>query len=77
MLSNKEIELYDNNMHKYKHTCKHCGHKKIIPKFVDKQICNWCGHYVYRNDEIERREIEKKKRSFFKRNLLNAIEKRG
>lgn len=40
MLNNKEIELYDNNIDKYKHTCKHCGRKKIIPEFVDKQICN-------------------------------------
>lgn len=34
-------------------TCKHCGHTKAIPSFVDKVICSWCKHYIFRNDEIE------------------------
>ena len=32
--------------------CK-CGHSLIIPVFVDKQICSWCGHLVYRNKKLE------------------------
>ena len=44
---------------KVKIRCK-CGHRVIIPVWVDKQICDWCGNYVYRNKKLEFKEKLKK-----------------
>lgn len=46
---------------KVKIQCKHCGRKAIIPVWVDKQLCTWCGHYIYRNKKLEFLETMKKK----------------
>lgn len=35
--------------------CK-CGHSIIMPKYLDKRLCDWCGHWVYRTKEIEFKE---------------------
>ena len=48
---------------KLKVTCK-CGHRVLIPKFLKKRICNWCGHWVYKNRKEE-----------FKDRLLREIRK--
>lgn len=48
---------------KVKYKCS-CGHKVIIPAWVDKQICSWCNNYVYKNkqDEFKDRVKEKLRR---------------
>lgn len=51
----KTSEEYD----KVKITCK-CGHRVIIPHWVKKQICDWCGNYVYRDKKLEFQEKLKK-----------------
>lgn len=33
--------------------CKNCGHPQVIPVFVSKSICTWCGFYIYRNKKTE------------------------
>lgn len=43
--------------------CK-CGHKSVMPVWVDKRICWWCGYTLYRNAQCEfkdklRKEIRK------------------
>lgn len=51
----KDEEWYQKTMSeldKVKFRCK-CGHKVVIPAWVDRQICDWCGNYVYKNKEIE------------------------
>lgn len=45
---------------KVKIPCKHCGHKSVIPVWVDRVVCSWCGYYVYRNKQMEFREEVKK-----------------
>lgn len=40
-------------MSKHRKKCKHCGHSSVIPVYVDKKVCSWCGNYVFRTDEIE------------------------
>lgn len=30
-----------------------CGHKNVIPVWVDRNVCSWCGKYVYRNKRLE------------------------
>lgn len=37
---------------KLKVKCK-CGHSVIMPKWVDKQICDWCGNYVFKDKKTE------------------------
>lgn len=60
MLTEKEIIKLSDEYNKLKIKCKHCGHKLVIPVWVDKQICSWCGNYVYRNKQMEFREEVKK-----------------
>ena len=45
---NRQTDMYD----KAKFRCK-CGHRVIIPKWVEKQICDWCGNYVFRDKKKE------------------------
>ena len=52
MLSAKELSNMTNEYDKVKYTCK-CGHKVVIPKWVDKQICRWCGKYVFKSKKDE------------------------
>lgn len=37
---------------KVKYICK-CGHRVVIPKWVDKQLCDWCGRYVFKDKKSE------------------------
>lgn len=49
------IEEYDRMQEEYdkvKYKCK-CGHKVVIPNWVDKQVCGWCGKYVFKNEKDE------------------------
>ena len=32
--------------------CK-CGHSVVINKGVEKVLCSWCNHYVFRNKKDE------------------------
>lgn len=48
----KEYKRKTEEYAKVKYECK-CGHRVIIPQWVDKQICHWCGHYVYKNKKDE------------------------
>lgn len=37
---------------KVKQICK-CGHSVIVPSYVKKVKCNWCGCYVFKNKQDE------------------------
>lgn len=52
ILSDEEYERLSREYAKVKYKCN-CGHKVIIPAWVDKQLCNWCGNYVYKNKKDE------------------------
>ena len=57
-MNNSFIETpkkYSAAINKIKIQCK-CGRKVVVPVFVDKQLCSWCGHYVYRNKCLEFKE---------------------
>ena len=50
-------------MSKLKCLCTNCGHKEIIPVFVDKKICSYCGNVVQNNSLLHfkykmRKEIQ-------------------
>lgn len=56
----KEFALRSDELDKVKIMCK-CGHKTIVPVWLDKQICGWCGYYVYRNKQTEFKDKLKQK----------------
>ena len=61
--ADKKFQRQSDNIQAVQYQCK-CGHKVIIPKWVDKQICGWCGTYVFKNkkDEFEYRMKERLKK---------------
>ena len=61
ILTIKEFKRMTDEYEKVKYICK-CGHRVVIPKWVDKQLCDWCGRYVFKD-----------KRSEFKYRIKEAI----
>lgn len=53
ILSIKEYERMTDEYEKVKYQCKKCGHKSVIPHWIDKTVCSWCGNYVFKNDKDE------------------------
>ena len=53
MTTYKDIEKIHDERIKNKVLCK-CGcRSNTMPSHVDRVLCNWCNHYVYRTPEIE------------------------
>ena len=63
ILNDEEYERLSREYEKVRYKCK-CGHSVIIPAWVDKQLCNWCGNYVYKDkkDEFKNKLKEMSKR---------------
>ena len=51
--TNKQYQRMSNEYEKVKIKCPHCGRKLVIPVWVDKQLCSWCNHYVFRDKQKE------------------------
>lgn len=47
----EEDTRYFKEVDKLKVKCKRCGHTQTI--FGNKDICNSCGYYIYRNKKLE------------------------
>ena len=60
LLNNEEWRRMSQEYDKVKYQCK-CGHKVIIPNRIDKNVCDWCGNYVFKDkkDEFKYRVKEK------------------
>lgn len=58
----KSMQKIETERGKNKRWCKHCGHSIIFPKTskLDKMICTYCGHYIFKNDKIEFETLLKK-----------------
>jgi len=52
ILTIKEFKKMTDEYDKVKYKCK-CGHRVVIPKWVDKQLCDWCGSYVFKDKKRE------------------------
>jgi len=52
ILTIKEFKKMTDEYEKVKYICK-CGHRVVIPKWVDKQLCDWCGRYVFKDKKRE------------------------
>lgn len=48
----EEPVIYSSQIKKIQHKCK-CGHTVTIPEFVEKQLCGFCGNYVFKNKKDE------------------------
>lgn len=44
----KKMEKLEDEYSKLKVKCK-CGHIIVMPVYIDKLICNWCGRVVQNN----------------------------
>ena len=53
LLTDKEYSRISNEYDKVKFKCKHCGHKMVMPVWVPKRPCTWCGYNVYRDEKLE------------------------
>lgn len=51
--NDKEWNHMADEYDKVRHYCKKCGHSIIIPHWVEKTLCDWCGNYVFKNDKDE------------------------
>lgn len=62
LYSKKEWKRMTDEYDKVKYKCS-CGHKVIIPQWVDKSVCDWCGKFVFKDkkQEFEYRLREKLK----------------
>lgn len=54
-MKNDDIQKIMEAQQKLKVTCS-CGHRVLIPKFLKKAICDWCGHWVYKDKKDEFKE---------------------
>ena len=48
----KEYRRMTEEYDKVLYRCK-CGHRVVIPYWVEKQVCDWCGRYVFKTKEDE------------------------
>lgn len=53
VLTIKEFDRMTAEYDKVKYRCKNCGRRAIIPYNVEKQICKYCRHYVFKSDQEE------------------------
>ena len=52
VLSINKFNKLNEELDKVKYKCK-CGHRVVIPYFMDKNICSWCHRYVFKSKEDE------------------------
>lgn len=53
LLTKEEYQRMTEEYDKVKYTCKRCGHRVVIGNSRTKSICDWCGHYVFKNEKDE------------------------
>ena len=63
MATNEEIKKYSEILSKNSIKCK-CGHSIAMNPELNKQICTWCGNYIFRTpkDEFQYRLIQNLKK---------------
>lgn len=52
-LTIKQHKRMTDELDKVKYTCKYCGRRVVITSKQSKNLCDWCGRYVYRNEKEE------------------------
>jgi len=60
LLTDKEYSRMIDELDKVKYMCK-CGHRVLIPARKNKEVCTWCGKYVFKNKQDEFRFRVKEK----------------
>lgn len=49
----KEFQRSSEYYQKIKYECKNCKHKVVIPKWKDKNLCDYCGTLVFKDKKSE------------------------
>lgn len=52
ILSDQELNRMEAELSKVKYTCK-CGRRVVIPYNKEKEVCSWCGNYVFKSKQEE------------------------
>ena len=52
MITIPEMQKFQDALNEHTYTCS-CGHRVVIMPYVDKVLCNWCKHYVFKNKSDE------------------------
>ena len=60
ILTDKQFQRMSNEYDKVKIKCENCGHKMVMPVWIKKRPCTWCGVNVYRDKKLEFQEKMKK-----------------
>lgn len=62
-LSPLQMQKLQDALSIHTYTCE-CGHRVVILPHKEKEICNWCKHYVFKNkkDEFKYRTKEMMRR---------------
>lgn len=65
----QEIQKYTSSIVANSVKCS-CSHRVAIPPQMDRVICSWCGHWVYRTKELEeeykKKDFERKLKKYMK-----------
>ena len=72
MESIKSIEKRRSFLNDNSVKCK-CSHTMAIPFFKDRVLCNWCGNWVYRTSELEKKYKEEQKKKDFIKNMKGIL----
>ena len=51
----KQLDKFMDKLQDYTYTCS-CGHRIVIGGGKSKEICYWCGRYVYKDKKEEFKE---------------------
>lgn len=52
LLTLKEYKRMTEEYDKVKYKCR-CGRRVVISNNQDKQLCDWCGHWVFKDKKDE------------------------
>lgn len=70
----KDDTRYFADLQSRKRTCKYCGHTQSMHILLDKVVCRWCHHYIFRNEldefKYRLRERQIKERKNYERQII-------
>ena len=53
LLTEKEFKRMTEEYDKVKYRCKHCGHRVVIGSTRTRNLCDWCGYWVFKDEKMK------------------------
>lgn len=53
LLTDEEFKRMTAEYDKVKYKCKYCGRRVVIGSTRTKSLCDWCGHWVFKDEKEE------------------------